>query len=381
MAGTTLDKKAKDRLLDALINVPGTDGRDGRTALLQGVPYNVRAALNRSDNQLVDLMNIVDQLERLGRLENGERPVVIVTHNGWRMSGGTELGQLLAELEKEIEAAYGGDEPLAELPATPEVLIFGGTGEWVTGAFIEHARLIGRQVARLRVPRYSAGTLVHPVGGVGTGWLIAPGLLLTNHHVIGARERDEPQASEADFKRQGEKTVLWFDYHREGQIEDEALTPVSVAEVVTSSRELDYALLRLADKASLADRLQVAVVRERPELLRGTRLNIVQCPGGGPLRYAIRNNFFVGLGQRPYQMRYLTDTLRGSSGAPVLDDSWQVVAMHHGYKQVDPSLYDKEAGKSGVVKYHNEGIVISDILSDMSTVIRQEISVAQGWTL
>ena len=86
---------------------------------------------------------------------------------------------------------------------------------------------------------------------------------------------------------------------------------MSVAEVITSSRELDYALLRLADDASLADRQQVAVVRERPELARGTRLNIVQCPGGGPLRYAIRNNFFVGLGQRPYQMRYLTDTLKG----------------------------------------------------------------------
>ena len=380
MVGTTLDKKAKDRLLDALINVPGTDGRDGRTALLQGIPDNVRAALNRSDNQLVDLMNIVDQLERLGRLENGERPVVIVTHNGRRMSGGTELGQLLAELQKEIEAAYGGDEPLAELPATPEVLIFGGTGEWVTGAFIEQARLIGRRVARLRVPRYSAGTLVHPVGGVGTGWLIAPGLLLTNHHVIEARERDELQASAADFKRQGEETVLWFDYHREGQVEDQAVTPVSVAEVVTSSRELDYALLRLPDNASLADRQQIAVVRGRPELPRGTRLNIVQCPGGGPLRYAIRSNFFVGLGQHPYQMRYLTDTLQGSSGAPVLNDTWQVVAMHHGYKRVGHSLYGKEDGKTELIKYHNEGIVINDILSDMPTAIRQEISTAQGWT-
>ena len=379
MARTTLDQKARDRLLDALINVPGTDGREGRTALLQGIPYNVRAALNRSDNQFVDLMNIVDQLERLGRLDNGERPVVIVTHNGRRLSSGTELGRYLAEIEREIEAAYGGDEPLAELSAMPEVLVFGGTGEWVTGAFIEQAQLIGRRVARLRVPRYSGGNLVHPVGGVGTGWLAAPGLLLTNHHVIEVREPGEPPASDADFKRQGENTVLWFDYHREGQIEDQDLTVVGVIEVVANNRELDYALLRLQGDASLADRHQAAIIRDRPELPRGTRLNIVQCPGGGPLRYAIRNNFFVGLGQRPYQMRYLTDTLKGSSGAPVLDDSWQVVAIHHGYKKVDPALYDKEAGKSEVVKYHNEGIVISDILSDLPAVIQHEISTAQGW--
>ena len=379
MAGIMLDNKVKDRLHDTLMRLPATDVRDGRTALLQGIPGNVRAALNRSDNQYVDLMNILDQLEKLGRLDNGERPVVIVTHNGWRMSRGTELGELLAETEKEIEAAYGGDEPLADLPATPEVLIFGGTGEWVTGAFIEQARLIGRRVARLLVPRYSGGILVHPVGGVGTGWLIAPGLLLTNHHVIEARE-NEPQAPDADFKRQGENTVLWFDYHREGQIEAQDLTAMSVAEVVVSNRQLDYTLLRLADGASLADRQQVAVMRERPELARGTRLNIIQCPGGGPLRYAIRNNFYVGLGQRPYQMRYLTDTLRGSSGAPVLDDTWQVVAMHHGYKKVDPAPYQQEAGKNEVVKYHNEGIVINDILHDMPTGIQQEISIAQGWT-
>ena len=65
MAGTMLDRQAKDRLIDALIAVPGTDGRHGRTALMQGIPNNVRAALNRNDNQFVDLMNIVEQLERL----------------------------------------------------------------------------------------------------------------------------------------------------------------------------------------------------------------------------------------------------------------------------------------------------------------------------
>ena len=73
--------------------------------------------------------------------------------------------------------------------------------------------------------------------------------------------------------------MLWFDYHREGQIEDQDLTVVGVVEVVANNRELDYALLRLQGDASLADRHQVAIIRDRPELPRGTRLNIVQCPG------------------------------------------------------------------------------------------------------
>lgn len=380
MVNVTLETKSRDRLVDALMRVPGTDERAGRTALLQGIPDNIRGVLNRSDNQFIDLANMVSQLEKLGRLDNGERPVVIVTHNGWRMTRGTELGEILAELEKTVEAAYGGDEPLAELTDTPEVLIFGGGGEWVSSAFIEQARLAGRRVARLRVPRYSAGNFVHPVGGIGTGWLITPTLMLTNHHVIAARERHEPPASALDFKRQGENTELWFDYHREGQ----DFTAVKATEVVASSRELDYALLRLPDSTALAGRQYVAVPQERPELARGARLNIVQCPGGGPVRYAIRNNFFVGLGQRPYEMRYLTDTREGSSGAPVLDDSWQVVAMHRGFKKVNPDLFKAdlikvEAGENQLVKFHNEGIIISDIILHMPHAIRQEIHDVQGW--
>jgi hypothetical protein len=375
MAGATLDQKSRDRLLDALIALPATDERAGRNALLNGIPANVKAGLNRNDNQFVDLTNIVDQLDKLGRLNNGERPVVIITHNGWRMTRGTELGELLAAIEKEVEAAYGGEEPLAELPDKPEVLIFGGTGEWVTGAFIDQAQLVGRRVARLRIPRYSGGNLARSVGSVGTGWLIAPRLLLTNHHVIEAREQGEPAASDVDFKLQGEGAEAWFDYHREGQDS----TTVSVVELVTSSRELDFALLCLADSAPLADRQQIALLQDRPKLSRGARLNIVQCPGGGPLRYAIRNNFFVGPGQQPSRIRYLTDTLAGSSGSPVLDDNWQVVALHRGSKKVDPELYKGEAGKSEVVKFHNEGIVIHDILGHLPAAVQQEIKNAQGW--
>jgi endonuclease G, mitochondrial len=370
-----LASRLKERLVDALLRVPGADDRSGRTALMQGIPDRIQAAITRSDNQFTDLARMIDQLETLGRLANGERPVVIVTHNGWRRAQGTELGESLAELENEVEAAYGGDEPLAELPDRPEVLISGGTGEWVTSAFIEQAQLAGTRVARLLVPRYSGGNRMRPPESWGTGWLIAPRLLLTNHHVIEARDQGEQPAPERDFARQGEEAQLWFDYHREGL----GYRAVGVTEVVDHDRDLDYALLRLPDSPALSHREQLAVARDRPDLPQGARLNIVQCPGGGPLRYAIRNNFFVGPGRRPYQMRYLTDTLKGSSGSPVLNDNWQVVALHHGYKKVDPGLYQDENGKTGLVKYHNEGILLSYILDHLPTAVRDEIGDAQGW--
>jgi endonuclease G, mitochondrial len=300
--------------------------------------------------------------------------VVIVIHNAWRLTRGTELGRELAEIERDAEAAYGGEKPSPRLSAEPEVLIFGGSGEWVSAAFIEQAREAGRRVARLLVPRFFGERRSGDVG-VGTAWLAAPRLVFTNHHVVEARDDQEPPASADEFRRQGESILAWFDYHREGQ----RALEVTVAEVVSSDRTLDYALLRLAAEPPLADRRQMALRQGGPALSRGTRLNIVQCPGGGPLTFAIRNNFYVGPGQQAYHLRYLTDTREGSSGSPVLDDTWQVVAMHHGFQQVKAQRQPGEAGLSQVAKFHNEGTTLEEILAHLPAAPRDEIRRAQGW--
>jgi endonuclease G len=368
-----LDRALKDQLLDALIRVPIAESRDGRTALLDGIPHDIRIGLNRSDTPYIDLTRLIDQIDQLGRLDNGERPVVILTNNAWRMTRGSELGRRLEELVAEIEKKYGFEPPLVELPDTPEVLIFGGEGEWVEGDFMTQAQVAGRQVARLLIPRFVDGEKAQGTGH-GTGWLVAPRLTLTNYHVIEARDKKEKSAGEADFELQGKNTVAWLDYHNEGKFAGPSLTATAV---IAASRELDYALLRLEDQPEVSARGCMKLAKSSP-LKQGARLNIVQCPGGGPLRYAIRNNFFVGLGKQAYQLRYLTDTKSGSSGSPVLNDNWQVVAMHHGAKEVSPEAYKGEDGKKQVAKFHNEGIAIHAILADLPQEVRQEIELAQS---
>ena len=365
-----------NRLVDALISVPGADERATRTAMLNGIPNNIRHSIGRTDIPFVDFTNIIDQLDKLGRLDNGERPVVILAHNAWRMTSGSETGRELAAIEKEIEKSYDEEPPLADLPDTPEVLIFGGPGEWVPATFLEQASSMGPSVARLLVPKIVKGQLQKMVGMVGTGWLIAPRLLLTNHHVIAARDQNyEALPSDADFQSQGEKAVAWFDYHVEGGDHID----VPAIRVVASSEKLDYALLELDDAKALSKRNALSINRDESELPRGVRLNIVQCPSGGPLRYAIRNNFYVGRGKEKFQLRYLTDTEKGSSGSPVLDDRWQVVALHRGAKEVPPDVFKGEAGQKNVAKFHNEGIDIHHILSDLDEPLRQRILKAQGW--
>jgi V8-like Glu-specific endopeptidase len=345
---------------------------EGRTGLMTGIPPNIVAALNRSNNQVVDFDQILSQLDNLGRLEKtGERPLIIVAQNALDYVLGSEVGGTLREIIQELERYYGGEKPSGVLPAVPERLIFAGKDWRLPFDFVERAWQASRGVARLAVPRIFNG---HHTGqhAFGTGWLVSSRLMFTNYHVIEAREPDEPPASQEDFRTQAEQAIAWFDYHQEGGTQ----TVVKCVALLNASpyAQLDYALLRLEDTPALNGRQQLSLVRTQPALAQGSRLNIVQHPLGGALRYAIRNNFYVGQGDQAYHLRYLTDTEPGSSGSPVLDDQWQVVGMHHAWRDIPEEEYQGET-----IKYHNQGIAIHSILADLSPSPLDEIKIGQGW--
>jgi hypothetical protein len=57
-------------------------------------------------------------------------------------------------------------------------------------------------------------------------------------------------------------------------------------------------------------------------------VNIVQHPRGEHKQVAFRNNLITAADATG--VRYFTDTDEGSSGSPVSDDNWRVVALHRG---------------------------------------------------
>ena len=213
----------------------------------------------------------------------------------------------------------------------------------------------------------------------GTGWLIAPGLLITNHHVIEARDhRYEAPASESDFRGQAANALAWFDYNDD----DAEHWEYASTELLHANETLDYALLCLTSSPTggavkpLSEWGFLRIIPTRLELSRGYRLNIIQHPLGGPKRLAIRSNFYVDRYSRPEEperIRYLTDTQPGSSGSPVLNDDWQVIALHRASVAVPEEQYRGE-----VIKYNNEGVCIGGILEDLPSPIRQDISAAQA---
>ena len=89
-------------------------------------------------------------------------------------------------------------------------------------------------------------------------------------------------------------------------------------------------------------------------------VNIIQHPNGLPKTIAIRNNLLTA--RSDTRLLYETDTDFGSSGAPVFNDQWDVVALHH---YGAPSAPPQSAGGQPPPSSVNEGIRISVIFNDL----------------
>lgn len=370
------------KLVAALMKMPNMRHFAGRDTLMDGLPP---APLLRDDQfAQVDLNHIISGLQQLGRLtsQGGTRPLIVVVDNALAYnSPGSEIAQELNDVKRLLAEYYGGDTqvPVEGVQKDYEALIFGPQhDDRLAITFAEGALRTARSVTRLSVPRIFDGVQRQGEVGYGTGWLIAPGIVITNHHVIDARDtkKGEPPATPQDFKAQAEKVEATFNYYKEPT---KTSVECSGAQLLASNKELDYAAIQLVESVKVADRAVLPIIPTPPMLVRGARMNLVQHPKGGPLQYAIRNNFFVRLGEVPQLIRYQTDTESGASGSPVCNDDWQVVGLHHASVSVPEQQVPQEliAGQPKVVTILNEAIAIHSILNDLPPAVRQKILEAQ----
>ena len=82
---------------------------------------------------------------------------------------------------------------------------------------------------------------------------------------------------------------------------------------------------------------------------------IVQHSNGGLKQIALTANQVISLWE--HRLHYTTDTMPGSSGSPVFNDSWQVIAIHH-------AGGDLQTNAKGDKRFINEGILMSAIKPD-----------------
>jgi V8-like Glu-specific endopeptidase len=191
-----------------------------------------------------------------------------------------------------------------------------------------------------------------PPEASGTGVLIAPGLVLTNYHVLSLKE-------DADLNVIAQAARFEFGYvsTRFGEIiRTQTLKAVGNEPVLGSSpiNELDYALLRLSPEEDFS--IEPVPFNASSQLVPKSPLNILQHPEGNEMKVSLSNNGVVKTNRARGLVLYVNPTKRGSSGSPCFDNDWKLVALHH--KEMATSF--------GSVR---EGILFSAIYPQISSVL------------
>ena len=338
-----------------------------RQLRLQGIPPMFVASLRADLPPLDQFMYDLARVNEVERLADGLIPVVILLRNA------AERLRLLDRAEADVfervlnrvDNVTAGVPPLADPMTLPEVVKnekIIGTDDMVGIGFLADGLAVARSVALIRVPRFEGSKQVL-VGGVPwvaspTAWLIAPGLAITNHHVVNARLDKEPDAAAADLKRQALGATLHFDV----DVPQASGTPAAVTGLVAWSprSQLDYALLTV-DAPAGRPPLRIAANCVTVDETSRPGVNIIQHPRGEHKRVAFRNNLVSGASAE--DLRYFTDTDAGSSGSPVCDDQWRVVALHRGALRVTDIQY---LGRD--TAFVNTGTQIQAVLEHIGTL-------------
>jgi endonuclease G len=241
----------------------------------------------------------------------------------------------------------------------------GPTLDFAAFAPSETARKAGMPVARIVA---LGGSGIEPEG-FATGFLIAPGILLTNYHVFPSRV--DAAGTGANFLY--ERTDLGIQRGTTFHIDPDHF--------FVSDEKLDFAAVavkaRSADGRDLAEFGSISLIEATPKILRGQPVNIIQHPEGGPKQYVVDQNRLVDILDSDGFLHYETDTLEGSSGSPAFSQNWELVALHHAsipatrdgrVLALDGSEWTEDMGDDQVRWIANEGTRVSFIVSRLASM-------------
>jgi V8-like Glu-specific endopeptidase len=270
-----------------------------------------------------------------------------------------------------LEPAAPADDKPGNRDAVPQVssrlerLVDPERGISDLGSFAARLNELLRQVCRVEIdgtPR-------------GTGFLIGPRTVLTNHHVVKGADPAKIRLR-FDYRRLEDKTTLnggsVFALADHGIVH---LEPHSAADVrpydsqhLPQENELDYAVLETADAigrlpSSAPDSTERGWLEPRADpatFVPETFLWVVQHPCGDPISWDAAQDAVIRVNPNSTRVHYRVNTLPGSSGSPVLDRDLALVALHHAGQPGSPG-FAVDCHRPVTKADYNEGIPIARI--------------------
>lgn len=283
-------------------------------------------------------------------------PVQAAIRSGRPLDAEEDNERKLAYIQKslgvgrKIATSIANYEDPARLPLSPSQRaqaesLQGLTLDFLPVRFLDMARAASRSVARVCFPNRAPQ---------GTGFMVSPDLFLTNHHVISSVE-------------EARTYVLEFDFEEDASLNKVPVTRFSLDPErffqFDPTDDLDFALVavgpRVEGDRSLDEFGYLPLIDSLDKHMKAIFVNVIQHPEGRPKEIVVRENRI--LARTANTLIYGADTLKGSSGSPVFNDDWEVIALHH-WAEPARALLDGEAELPGS---GNEGIRLSSIIEQL----------------
>lgn len=312
---------------------------------MKAVPEPIRkAAKERLEATIEDQASVQDAIRKgrpLDAEDNRERKLAFIQNT---------IG-----VNREIAAHIANYEDPKKLPLTTSQQaeaesLQGLTVDFEPIRFLEMARAASRSVARVAFKNRSPQ---------GTGFMVSPHLFLTNHHVISSIAEAQAYALEFNYEEDvnlNRTPVTRF-----------LLDPTRLF-LFDQTDDLDFALVavgpQLDGDGSLEDFGFLPLFDTLDKHMKAIFVNVIQHPEGRPKEVVLRENRI--LARTSNTLIYGADTLKGSSGSPVFNNDWEVVALHHWaspYRAHHDDVADLPAKG-------NEGIRISSIVEHLRNELK-----------
>lgn len=259
-----------------------------------------------------------------------------------------------ASKAKALAVGTHGVTSVEDWPEEKKLLerIVGPNKEFLPAYFLVEGARRQAAVARIRLKKAHGGL---PAGsGWGTGFLVSPSLLLTNNHVIPDKAFAK-SSLRIQFNFQNDLTGALL------AVEEFDLDGDSFF-LTSPETQLDYTLIRvkpadggLPGAPSVVPGMKWGTITLVDGLIPaiGQMMNVIQHPDGRPKEIVLHQNEVTAV--FPNVVHYRADTEPGSSGSPVFNNQWELIALHHaGGKQAASGEW-----------LSNEGIRLDRIIADI----------------
>lgn len=324
-AKTLLEDNQFEKCLEYLKNtIPNIESQ------LINLVYNLSGQYNANKNdKMQNIISLEEYRREINRIRSSLFSVVdeLSDNNVWQTSEMTKISDksldILTPSEKDLERVLGTQEYIYKT------------------SWMQKGLNVAKSVCRV----------VLPDGKNGTGFILEGGYLLTNHHVLYSQTR----IKEAKIEFNYEEDIRGILQNTSTYFLDETdcvLSPLT---------KYDYVYVKIKDPDNTLSQWGFLEIDDFSVPQIEDAVNIIQHPESGVKQIALTYNWVIGMWQ--HRLFYRTDTKKGSSGSPVLNAEWKVIALHHaGADEKEGGLVINENGDRMAA---NEGILIKYIMNDI----------------